>query len=43
VRLDTRSALRGKYDVSVWNPSATTTVPPAPQKSNVRLDAFEIL
>jgi hypothetical protein len=42
VRLDTRTALPGRYDVSVWNPSAPTTVPPAPQKSNVLSDAFEI-
>lgn len=36
VRLDTLAALPGRYDVQVWNPGG-------PQRSNVLVDAFEIL
>jgi hypothetical protein len=39
VQLDTRTGVPGKYDVTVWNPGGPTP----PQKSNVLLQAFEIL
>jgi MYXO-CTERM domain-containing protein len=42
IRLDARTGLKGVYDVTVWNPSAPTSNPPAPQKSNTLADAFRI-